>query len=180
MDDPYEKCPQFETQNFILRLVDKTDAEALLECYSDINAQKYFNSDNCTSDFKYKTIDEMNECIDFWLLAYKNKWFIRFSIINKLMKKAVGTIEIFGGSFGVLRIDIKSEYETIEYLKEAIEISVNNFFELLNIENIIIKAIPEATERIKALMEYGFTSYPKEMEPSRKYYYIKKIHSCDN
>ena len=178
MNNPYDKCPVFETEYFVLRLIENSDAEDLLECYSDVNAQKYFNADNCTNNFRYKTLDEMNKAVDFWIFAYKNKNFVRFSIVYKLTGKVVGTIEIFGGSYGVLRIDIKSEYEQKDFLSEIIEISVNNFFELFNIENIITKAIPDATDRIEALLEYGFIKYSKEMNPPRENYYIRSNIRC--
>ena len=87
MNNPYEKCPAFETDGFILRLVEKSDTEDLLECYSDINAQKYFNADNCINDFRYSALDEMNKAMEFWISAYKNKNFVRFSIVCKLTEK---------------------------------------------------------------------------------------------
>jgi len=162
MNDPYKKCPIFNTTNFTLRIIEKSDAEDLLECYSDVNAQKYFNTDNCRKNFNFKTIDEMNWCIDFWLSEYSDKKYVRFSIINKLSGKVVGTIEIFGWAFGVLRLDIKSEYEKREYLNEIIEIAINNFYTLFNTNRIITKAIPEGVDRIKALTNNGFIQYTKE------------------
>ena len=173
MNDPYEKCPILETNHFILRIVEKNDVKNLLECYSDIKAQKYFNADNFLNDFKYKTLDEMNKCIDFWLSAYKNKLFVRFSIVDKSHGKAIGTIEIFGGEFGVLRIDINSKYEKNECLKEIIEICVNNFFTLFNTNRIITKAIPDAVDRVKALVDNGFLEYTKEMKPLKDNYLYK-------
>lgn len=37
----------------------------------------------------------------------------------------------------------------------------------------VTKAIPEALERIKALIENGYTSYPKSNSWDREFYYIK-------
>ena len=31
----------------------------------------------------------------FWLDAYKNGWFVRFTVVDKSTQKAVGTIEMF-------------------------------------------------------------------------------------
>jgi RimJ/RimL family protein N-acetyltransferase len=175
MNNPYDKCPVFETEKFIIRLVEKSDAEDLLGCYSDVNAQKYFNAYNCTSDFKWKTLEEINEYMDFWIQAYNDRAFVRFSIVQKLIKKAIGTIEFFGGPYGVLRIDIKSEYEKEEYLKDIIEISVNNFYKLFNTNRIITKAIPEAVDRINVLMDYGFIEYTQDMNPPRNNYYFRDL-----
>jgi RimJ/RimL family protein N-acetyltransferase len=174
--DPYEKCPEYESKNFLLRLISMDDAEDLLECYNDTEAQKFFNSDNCTSDFLYSTIDEMRECIKGWLDAYKNRGFIRYSIIDKLAHKAIGTIEIFGGKRGgrrtergVLRIDIRHEYEREEALIELLIIA-DLFFYDFNVEKFITKAIPEAVRRIDALTNNGYTPYPTKYE----HYYIKR------
>ena len=173
MNNPYEICPCFETEKFVLRLVEKSDAEDLLECYSDEISQKYFNADNCINDFKYKTLDEMYKTIDFWIQAYENNDFVRFSIIYKLNGKTIGTIEIFGGTYGVLRIDIKSEFEKKDHLKEIIHVSACNFFVLFDIKNMITKAIPEAIDRIHALIECGFIQYTERMGTFRENYFIK-------
>jgi RimJ/RimL family protein N-acetyltransferase len=182
MENPYEKCPVFETEKFILRLVEKTDAEDLLECYSNEITQKYANSDNCNSDFTFDNIDEMNRCIESWISEYEHKKYIRFSIIYKVTQKAIGTIEIFGSkkqkfgtlaSCGILRIDIHPHFETKEYLKELVYISIDKFYTLFNIENIVTKVIPEAKNRVEILMNYGFKKLTNEIEPARKNYYIR-------
>ena len=47
---PYEKCPVIgRTVSF--RLVEESDTEDLLMCYSDKEYLKIFNSDNCLIDF---------------------------------------------------------------------------------------------------------------------------------
>ena len=35
MNDPYKKCPVFETESFILRLVEKNDAKDLLDLFDN-------------------------------------------------------------------------------------------------------------------------------------------------
>ncbi len=106
----YDVCPTYESKRFILRQVSPYDTANLLLCYSNPEAQAIFNSDRCTSDFCYSSLDEMKRCIDGWLDAYKKKHFVRFSIIDKQKDKAVGTVEIFGSdeNYGhsVLRVDI--------------------------------------------------------------------------
>jgi len=92
------------------------DANALLKCYSDENAVKFMNADSCTSNFSYQTIDEMEACIKLWLESYKTKGFVRFTVIDKIKELPVGTIEIFGGENGVMRLDICSEYENEDFI----------------------------------------------------------------
>ncbi|HPK35029.1 MAG TPA: GNAT family N-acetyltransferase [Oscillospiraceae bacterium] len=169
--DPYGNCPVYETEHFILRFISSDDAADLLECYSDPKAQQFFNADYCTSDFRYSTLEEMQNCIEGWLYAYQNGYFVRFGIVDKPKSKAVGTVEIFGGDYGVLRIDIKSDYENKSHLSELIQ-TADAFFDDFNCEKIVAKAVPASTERIAALTAAGFE--PFDWEPGREHYYMKR------
>ena len=82
MIDVYKTCPSFITQRFSLRLVSKGDAPGLLKVYSDKVAQPYFNADNCTSDFRYATLREMQQCVDMWLWSYQQRHFVRWTITH--------------------------------------------------------------------------------------------------
>lgn len=67
----YDMCPVLRSTNFTLRLVEKTDAPALLRVYSDEQAVPLFNSDNCNGDdFHYTTLERMEQAIDFWLKSF--------------------------------------------------------------------------------------------------------------
>lgn len=162
MDNPYVKCPVLETEHFILRLVRMDDAQDLLACYSDPKAQALFNADNCNSDFCWYTIEELSYYIAFWLKAYEKEEFIRFTIVDKALGKAVGTIEMFGmvgvyqSPLGVLRLDICSEYERFEFLDELLSLCVREFFPLFGVDEIRHKAIPAAADRIQVLQKLGF------------------------
>lgn len=166
--NPYEECPEYETGSFILRLVEPSDADCLLVCYSDPVAVARMNTDQCTSNFYYTTREQMKECIDFWLKEYKRKAYVRFSIIPKLTEHAVGTIEIFGGDSGVLRIDIASEYETDPYIEELLYLAVFQFIPDFEIGSLKIKA-SNTPDRIGLLRKYGFL--PSEtFRPGMGYY----------
>lgn len=162
--NPYEKCPVYESESFILRLVEENDAKSLLKCYSDLSAVKFMNSDNCKFGFHFTTIDEVKNCILFWLNEYVEKRFVRFSVVDKQIQKAIGTIEMFGRKdadgkitgYGVLRIDLCSNYEKHSFIIELLKISNENFYDVFGVEQIITKAIPTATERISALTESGY------------------------
>ncbi len=76
--NPYEKCPEFENENFLLRMVHAEDLEDLLKVYSDKKAVPFFNSDNCHGDtFYYDTKEKMKKAIDFWFYSYEQKYFVR-------------------------------------------------------------------------------------------------------
>lgn len=175
--DPYKVCPVYESNHFILRQVSPCDAADLLLCYGNPEAQAIFNSDNCTSNFCFSSIDEMKNCIDEWLDAYKLKQYVRFGIIDKQKDKAVGTVEIFGSNekhgHSVLRIDVHPQYETIEHLGELLRMA-DSFFHDFGCIKIVTKAIPEAIARISALTDHGYTQYPANSDWKRKDYYIKR------
>lgn len=51
MMNVYEKCPVFESEKYLLRMVEQGDAADLLSVYSDEKAVPIFNSDNCNGDY---------------------------------------------------------------------------------------------------------------------------------
>jgi len=176
MENIYKTCPSFESQSFIIRLVNRDDASDLLSCYSDLKAQVLFNDDNCPVDFNIYTIDKMKQYIDIWLDAYNQEDYIRFAIVDKLHDKAVGTIEMFGmvGKYktdtGILRVDIASNYENLSILKEIIDVCVFNFYIMFGVKTIATKAIDTAASRIKVLKETGFV---KKDFDGRQHYYLR-------
>ena len=170
MNNPYKKCPVFQTDHFIFRLVKPEDADDLLKCYSDPKAQEFFNTDNFPHDCRFNTINEMLNCIEFWLTEYSQEKYIRFAVVEKSIDKAVGTIEMFGGDVGVLRIDIVSAYEEVSYLDEIIEMCIKNFYDLFAVSAIATKAIPEAENRIESLLKAGFN---RNDFKGREHYYLR-------
>ncbi|NJD01711.1 MAG: GNAT family N-acetyltransferase [Ruminiclostridium sp.] len=171
--DPYEICPVYESQNFILRLVSPEDAKDLLKCYSNSEAQRFFNDDNCS--FGYGDVDDIEKMqyfIKLWLDSYYNKNFVRFSIIDKSANISVGTVEMFVGRHGILRIDIMPEYEREKYLSEFLK-TADYFFNDFDCDSIVSKAIPEAAERIEALTKRGYAPYPQSDIWRREHYYKK-------
>ena len=179
--DIYVTCPEFDTEHFHLRLVQENDAEDLQKCYGNPIAQKYFNSDNCDSDFHYSTVEEMRACILGWLSEYKQRHYIRFAIVDKLSDTVVGTFEMFGTpnwkftnyiDGGCLRLDILPEYEKIEFIQELLSLADQKFLELFHVKVMVVKAIPEAIERRAALDAVKFMPY--ELNSSEfKYFYAR-------
>lgn len=165
MLDVYENCPAFENENYLLRLVKETDVSDLLEVYSDKNALPFFNSDNCNGDnFYYPTEEKMLEAVKFWLFSYREQYFVRFTVIDKSVNKAVGTVEMFRRDSddkfdgdGVLRLDVKSDYEQENILSDILSLIVLPAFELFECTGIITKVPCYAVERIKAVQKSGFS-----------------------
>ena len=82
MLNPYERCPKYENENYLLRMVSKKDKEDLLKVYSDEKAVPFFNSDNCGGDdFHYTTENRMEQAIEYWLWEYDRQGFVRWTIV---------------------------------------------------------------------------------------------------
>lgn len=164
MKNVYEECPNFENEHWLLRFVEKSDWEDLLKVYGDKNALPFFNSDNCDGDnFYYHTKELMDKAIDFWLYSYREKWFVRWAIIEKTTGKAIGTIESFkrlsedfANESGVLRLDVGSAYEKSEVLKEIMLLIVPHIFEMFDCKQVVTKVPIYAVERKAAAEAFGF------------------------
>lgn len=160
----YEKCPILENDRFLLRLVTKEDCEDLLEVYSDKNALPFFNSDNCHGDnFYYATKERMMEALGFWDMSYENGWFVRLAIVDKSTSKVVGTVELClrvseddFNNMGILRVDVKSDYEKEDALYDIFSLVTPSMDELLGCHGTITKAPIYAVDRIKAIQRAGF------------------------
>lgn len=166
----YETCPTLQNDRFILRLVDNGDLADLLKVYSDVKAVPLFNSDNCHGDdFYYTTTERMRQALDFWQQAYQNGWFVRLAIVDKRSNEAVGTIEEFKRDendfftdCGLLRLDLRSDYENASAIQSIVSLIAKPSFELFGCGIVATKAKPSAIERINALASLGFV---KSCEP---------------
>lgn len=186
INNPYIKCPSYETKKFVLRRVEENDEKDLLECYSDPISAILFNSDNCTSKFVYTSLEEMTNCIKLWINQYEEKYYVRFSIVDKECGKAIGTIEIFARpgiygdmkKVGVFRLDLASKYEKEEYILELLKVAEDKFYDDFRLEHIITKAVPEAKERIAALKKSGYMELEPNVIMPFSSYYIRVSKKC--
>ncbi|MFD3157978.1 GNAT family N-acetyltransferase [Haloimpatiens sp. FM7330] len=171
MKNIYEECPVYKNKLITLKQTTMEDAQELLECYSDEKAVPFFNSDNCQGDdFHYTTIERMQKAVDFWDFSYKNKYFVRWTIILNDTNKKIGTVEMFHriaddefNHHGVLRIDLQSHYEKQPVIDAILEIVDENFYEAFDVKAILTKAIPNAAERITSLIQKGYQPTNKKL-----------------
>lgn len=173
--DPYEVCPNYESEHFLLRLVAHRDAADLLECYKLPTVSVCANAENCTYGYGMQTVEEMEYAIDRWLDEYHNRCFIRLSVLERKSAKVIGTVEIMGGGedgYSVLRIDLPSAYENEGVLDELLAVS-DTLFADLDCAKIVTKADPTARERIRALKANGYAPYSANPAWTREHYYIK-------
>lgn len=183
----YKTCPTFLTPRFTLRPVRKEDAPELFKVYSDPAVQPYLNDDNCTSTFWFKTLEEMEACIDMWLHAYQQGWFVRWTILRE--HRPVGTLEMFrrddgdhGEGLGVLRIDISCLYETADVHEELLRALLPELHELFGCQRILTKAYPVMTRRRMALVVHGFIPFRQPLigHNGREYYdYWVRRHNAE-
>lgn len=174
----YDACPTLKKRLITLRQTNIGDVEELLECYSDEKAVPLFNSDNCNGDnFHYKTIEKMKQTIDFWDFSYKQKYFVRWTIILNDTDEKIGTIEMFHRNaedefnhYGVLRIDLKSEHEVQPIINEILDIADEYFYDLFDVHAILTKAIPMASERIGSLLQKGYQPLHKKFVVYEDYF----------
>lgn len=89
MPSVYEKCPIYENEKYLFRLVEKQDWENLLKVYSDVNALPFFNRDNCNGDnFHYTSAEQMKMAMifGFWNIV-RNIMFVGRSSIKQRMQQ---------------------------------------------------------------------------------------------
>lgn len=169
MKDIYEECPQFRSGKYLLRQVREDDCADLLRVYKDVRAVPFFNSDNCHGDdFFYTTEARMRQAIEFWLQEYRQRGFVRWAIADQAADaEAVGTIELFRrnsadwfNDCGILRLDIRSDYESEKEISEILRALLPQAFTLFGCSKIATKAVMQASQRRTALERLGF--FPTE------------------
>lgn len=178
MKDIFIECPTYKKHLITLRKTNLDDVHDLLKCYSDEKARPLFNCDNCHGDnFHYTTIERMKEAIEFWDFSYKNKYFIRWTVILNETRERIGTIEMFNRSeyddlnlHGVLRIDLHSCFEKKIIIDEILEIVNENFYNTFDVDAIFTKALPVADERIESLINKGYKPINEQFVIYNNYY----------
>lgn len=161
--DVYSRCPELSNGRYLLRQVCTEDCEDLLKVYSDRKAVPLFNSDNCRGDdFHYISLERMAEAIRFWLFSYKERYFVRWTIVDCQSQEAIGTIELFNRnpdekeSVGLLRLDLRSDYENTHEIKSILSLIVEQAYDLFGCTSLWTKAVPQAVSRRIALASAGF------------------------
>ena len=158
----YKNFPIIDGIHFSLRYTTSEDCADLLKVYSDEKAVPLFNSDNCNGDdFHYATMERMKQALDFWQFSYENRYFVRWTIVDKNIGEAIGTVELCGEKQrGILRLDLRSDYEKKDIISDLLWLC-DVLFDYFDI--VVTKAVPQAAERIAALEEFGFKPYSEKI-----------------
>lgn len=189
----YENCPTLENSNYYIRRTKVEDAADLVKVYSDKNALPFMNSDNCNGDnFYTPTVEKMRQRIEGWNWIYEHKEFVRFSIVDKKNNTAIGTIELFHRdaedyftNCGLLRIDVRSDYEETDILNEIITLISPKIYEWFDCAMIATKAPVYAINRVEALKQSGYTKteekfYGQDKTIYSDYWYLAKEDESKN
>ncbi len=158
---------RYETPRFILRQVVREDAPALLKCYSDPAAVALMNDDNCVGGFLFQTLEEMEQAIHFW--NHDVFEYARPAVIDKQTGEPIGTLEVFGGETGVLRVDLRADYEREDVLRELYGLAAQDFMGDFPMGAMVTKAVPDAVARRRVLAELGFAG-PESFRGYGHYY----------
>lgn len=182
----YETCPEYSSDRFLLRQTKMEDCDDLLKVYSDINSVPLFNSDNCINSFYITTTEHMMQTIEFWQKEYQCQYYVRWSIIDRTTHYAVGTIELFNRSsedfynnMGLLRLDLRSDYENEALITEILSLFLPSAFALFSCDTIATKIPPCAFIRREALCAMGFRYSPEPLRGHhgteyKDYYILEK------
>ena len=180
--DIYEECPILENGDYIVRLIEQSDAKDLMSVYGDKFALPFFNSDNCNgSNFYCAGQEDVENTVKYWLIEYhENRGFVRFSVVDKKEGKVIGTVEMFRresddsyNGCGILRLDLKSACESFEVIYGILSLITEPFFEWFGCSVIATKAALYAVERIDALNRAGFVKSGEPLinrQQNRAYY----------
>jgi len=106
----------------------------------------------------------MTEALGFWKMSYENGWFVRLSIIDKAAASVIGTVEVClrvsedeFNNMGILRVDVRSDYEQEEPLYAVFSLITPEMEEMVGCKGVLTKAPIYAVERMKAIQRAGFT-----------------------
>lgn len=146
-----------KTAHYALRPVQTEDASALLKCYSDENAVRRMNSDNCQGTFLMKMEEDVRRAISFW---QNDPCLERCSIVSLEEDTAVGTVEFHYKEeerTHVLRLDLCSAQETEDCIAELLPaLCEEGFCRFPEAQYAVMKAFPQDTARCAALKKSGF------------------------
>ena len=168
--DVYAHCPVLSNEAFTLRQTGMEDWEDLMKVYSDPAAVPIFNSDNCTGDFYITRKEDMLRMIEFWQMEYGQRYYVRWSVIDRADGRAVGTIELFNrkaedffNNVGLLRLDLRSDYEKGDAIRSIMELLMPYVREWFGCDAVATKIPPCAAARREVLCAMGFAYRPEKV-----------------
>ena len=111
----------------------------------------------------------------------KQHAFLTGTAVEMIFIILIGTMQVCpslkyavdGKQMGILRIDLKSEYERLPVLRELMDVLICHIYEDFEVASILMKIQKDAGERQKLIKEYQFVAAREECNISLEDYYIR-------
>ncbi len=160
--DLFTCCPVYITPNYTLRLVEPSDAAGLFKVYSEQNIQPYLNTDGYPFALNFTRQAEMEKCIALWRMAYEQRRFIRWTVLDFRAEPA-GTMEMSllkggdrGEDVGLLRLDLAPRHEFSHVVDEILDTALPSLHEGFGVRRLVTKATRRMLRRKVGLCLHGF------------------------
>jgi len=146
--------PILKTERLILRELIEDDAQAILDCFSNVDVLRFYGQNPLTS------LDQVKQIIGNFSRNYEKKIGIKWGIEREGMDGIIGTIGFQEWSHEHKRADISyalsPEYWGSGYATEVVKEVIIYGFEKLGIKRIGAVVFVENTSSIKLLEKLGF------------------------
>lgn len=143
-----------DTANFLIKNITSKDFKDIFEIYSDKSIMKYDSKNILTS------IEETNELIN---KGIKNRWFIRFSIVDKNSHNIIGTIALhhldFENQKAQIGYNLKSQYWNKGIMSEVLHCMLEYIKNNTNIKELEASINKENIASVKLVEKLGFNMY---------------------
>ena len=150
----FEKFPQLETKNLLLRRLHSTDAGALFDVLADDIVTEFYDDDSFTD------ISQAIDQIEAWDRAYNNRGCIRWGIAPKDEGFIIGTCGYYGFHTWNRRASIGYELRRSHWrrgiMTEALTAILEFGFGDLELNRIEAVVMPENVASVKMLEKLSF------------------------
>ncbi|MBD1869082.1 GNAT family N-acetyltransferase [Leptolyngbya sp. FACHB-671] len=150
----FDKFPQLETENLILRQIQLSDAEAVFKIFSDASVTKYHDLDTATR------LDQAQFLINRRAELFKSGQRIRWGIACKTNDVIIGSCGYSSWVKNSFRAEIGYELAKIHWQKgimtEALRAMINFGFQEMGLNRIEARVMLENIASIRLLEKLGF------------------------
>ena len=190
----YKDLPVLQDDKYILLFNNATDGNDFVMAFDKAKNELPLQDDD---DNHYLTIafKRMNVALNLWKQAHKKGWYFRWTIIDKTIGDTIGIIEEIEradddelSNYVWLKIDFEKRYEKYyeneKEIMHLLSLIVQPTFEFFACENIAIKIISFAKQRIKAVSNLGFIKLQNcpikhDRTQSGVYYVLNKFNNTN-
>ena len=155
-EELFTNFKELQSDRLVLRQINSQDAEALFEIYSNKEVMLYFDDRNA-----FENMSEAEEMAKGYEEGLKNKWEMRWGIVQKETGKLIGTCGFHAISDYDKRVeigyDLNREYWGKKIMTEALSLIIAFAFEVSDVNRIEAFVEPPNTGSRVLLEKLGFT-----------------------